>query len=145
MFWYLHSSAKVFQKLFRRQPSLFQDVGEGGSLHRPVSGNGQLENLIWQVLLKPYVASLLANHNPPRTLQSCDDNPGTEPWSYQQFPHLNALLTGQVVINRLEVELGGFSNIGHCLFCGITLADAARKRRDIDSEAPLRARLQYDP
>jgi hypothetical protein len=64
---------KQLQEPIERQPCLFQDMSQRGTLDRAMSRNGNFENLISNVFVEPNVTASLANDNPAISLQRFDD------------------------------------------------------------------------
>jgi len=60
---------KIFQKLIERHSRLLENMSECTALDRAMSGYGDLDRLVRQMLLKSDVAALLPNHNKSTSLE----------------------------------------------------------------------------
>lgn len=66
------------------------------------------------------------------------------PCAHFDLPHCGPLVCYEVVIHGFQIELDGLSYVREGFFDGLTFADTAGKRWDIDGKAALVARLQDD-
>ncbi len=54
---------------------MFEDVREGGTLDRSVSGNGQFESFFTHIFLKPDMTPFLTHNHPSISAKGIDDLP----------------------------------------------------------------------
>jgi hypothetical protein len=102
-----------------------------------VGRDDDLEHFIGQMLLQPYVASLLKRYCKASSLQRPYALFLTPAWDFGPMPISRSFAPAsrQIIFDRLKIELNGFFNVGPSLFFALTLAYAAWQGRGINRMA----------
>ncbi len=145
------------EKLIDRELRLFEDVRERGALDRPVRRDGDLECFLLGMLLHADVTAVLPHDDPAVALERADDAivgqlgdfrhvgvRGRSDRDLHQFGVIGGFTGGEVIVDRVQIELDRFADVRERVLAGIALADAAGQARDGDGVTAILARFQHD-